>query len=65
DAKALLECFGKFSPGAKWNGSYFTDTVTGKPVRNYFLIYQDTYILGRGYMGAADVEISEKYLLID
>ncbi|MDR3076193.1 MAG: DUF3798 domain-containing protein, partial [Synergistaceae bacterium] len=39
DAKALLECFGKFSPGAKWNGSYFTDTVTGKPVRNYFLIY--------------------------
>jgi hypothetical protein len=40
------------------------DDVTSKPVRNYFLIYQDTYIFGRGYMDATSVEIPEKYFLI-
>jgi hypothetical protein len=64
DTKALLECYGKFSPGARWNGAYYTDAVTGKPIRNYFLIYQDTYVLGRGYMEATSVEIPEEYLLI-
>ncbi|MDR1965203.1 MAG: DUF3798 domain-containing protein, partial [Synergistaceae bacterium] len=64
DTKTLLDCFGKFSPGAKWNGTYYTDAVTSKPVRNYFLIYQDTYIFGKGYMGATSVEIPEEYLLI-
>lgn len=64
DTKALLECYGKFSPGARWNGAYFMDAITAKPVRNYFLIYQDTYIFGKGYMGMTGVEIPEKYLLI-
>jgi DNA-binding LacI/PurR family transcriptional regulator len=64
DTKTLLDCFGKFSPGAKWNGTYYTDAVTSKPVRNFFLIYQDTYIFGKGYMGATSVEIPEEYLLI-
>ncbi|MDR1650316.1 MAG: DUF3798 domain-containing protein [Synergistaceae bacterium] len=64
DTKTLLECFEKFSPGAKWNGTYFMDAVTAKPVRNYFLVYQDTYVFGRGYMGASGVEIPEKYMSI-
>ncbi|MDR0881202.1 MAG: DUF3798 domain-containing protein [Candidatus Adiutrix sp.] len=64
DTKTLLECFGKFSSGAKWNGTYYTDAVTAKPIRNYFLIYQDTYILGRGYLGVTNIEIPEKYLML-
>ncbi|MDR1021257.1 MAG: DUF3798 domain-containing protein [Synergistaceae bacterium] len=64
DTKTLLECYGKFSPGAKWNGTYFMDALTAKPVRNYFLVYQDTYIFGKGYMGMTSVEVPEKYLSI-
>jgi hypothetical protein len=64
DTKTLLRCFGQFSPGAKWNGTYYMDAVTSKPIRNCFLIYQDTYIFGRGYMDATSVEIPEKYFLI-
>jgi hypothetical protein len=64
DTKTLLECYGKFSPGVKWNWTYFMNAVTAKPVRNYFLVYQDTYIFGKGYMGTAEVEIPEKYLVI-
>jgi DNA-binding LacI/PurR family transcriptional regulator len=64
DMQTLLECFGKFSPGATWNGSYYMDDLTAKPVRKYFLVYQDTYVFGKGYMGTAGVEIPMKYLLI-
>jgi hypothetical protein len=64
DTKKLLECYGKFSPGAKWNGNYYVDAATKKPMRNFFLVYQDTYILGKGYLGVADVEVPEKYLNI-
>jgi DNA-binding LacI/PurR family transcriptional regulator len=64
DTKKLLECYGKFSPGARWNGTYFMDAVTAKPVKNFFLIYQDTFIFGKGYMGMTEVEIPEKYLMI-
>jgi hypothetical protein len=61
DTKALLDCYGKFSPGADWNGSYYTDAVTAKPVKNYFLVYQDTYIFGTGYMKTPEVEIPLRY----
>jgi hypothetical protein len=61
DTKTLLDCYGKFSPGAEWNGSYYMDAVTAKPLKNYFLIYQDTYIFGRGYMKTPEVEIPLKY----
>ena len=64
DTKILLESYGKFSPGSRWNGSYYMDALTAKPIRNYFLIYQDTYILGNGYVGATSIDIPEKYLLM-
>jgi hypothetical protein len=31
---------------------------------NHVLIYQDTYMMGKGYMGAADVVVPEKYFSI-
>jgi hypothetical protein len=64
DTKALLECYGKFSPGAKWNGNFYVDAATKRPMRNFFLLYQDTYIFGKGYLGVTDVEVPEKYLNI-
>jgi hypothetical protein len=64
DKDKLMEAYGKFSPGAKWNGNYYTDAATNRPMRNYFLIYQDTYIFGKGYLGAANLPIPEKYLSI-
>ena len=55
-----------YSPGAEWNGSYYTDANTGVKTENYLLIYQDTYIMGNPgkYMGNADVEVPEKYFTV-
>ncbi len=57
----LMAAFGVYTPGAKWNGSKFTDPATNKKVDNYYLIYQDTYIMGSGYMNMIDEVVPEKY----
>jgi hypothetical protein len=64
DIRAMLDCYGHFSPVTKWNGSFYNDSVTGKPYRNFFLIYQDTYVFGRGYIGTAGLDIPDKYFTL-
>ena len=58
----LWAAYDVYTPGAKWNGTPYTDISTGATMRNLVLVYQDTYVFGKGYMGAAEVEIPEKYL---
>jgi hypothetical protein len=65
DINTLLECLDIVSPGASWNGSYLTDLVTGKPLRNVFLIYQDVYIFGQGYIETTKIDIPIKYYSIN
>ncbi|MFA7671038.1 MAG: DUF3798 domain-containing protein [Sphaerochaetaceae bacterium] len=60
----LMKAYGKFTKGAEWNGSFYSDTATGVRAKNHVLIYQDTYMMGKGYMGATTVQIPEKYFLI-
>jgi hypothetical protein len=64
DYSTILDCLGMFSPGAHWNGSFLNDLTSGKPLRNYFLVYQDCYILGVGYIESTKIDIPEKYYLI-
>lgn len=60
----LRNAYNKYSPGAEWNGSFYTDVSTGVQAKNHILIYQDTYIFGKGYLGAAKLEVPAKYLTI-
>lgn len=62
--EALFECYGKYTPGAKWNGSLYTDIATGVVKNNHILVYQDTYVFGLGYLGMTEVEVPEKYFSI-
>jgi len=59
--KDLMACYAAYTPGAKWNGNYYTDLGTGVTKKNLMLIYQDTYIFGRGYMHCTDVKVPDKY----
>jgi hypothetical protein len=60
----LFAALGEFTPGAKWNGIYYQDAATGVQAKNQVLVYMDTYILGRGYIGATEVAVPEKYFNI-
>jgi len=61
DFDAVMAAFAEYTPGAAWNGSYYVD-ADGIEQENYLLIYQDTYIFGKGYMGITEVEVPEKFL---
>lgn len=60
----LKSAYNVFTPGAEWNGSFYTDAATGVRADNHILIYQDTYIMGKGYMGTPDVVVPEKYFTV-
>ena len=57
----VFKAYSDATPGAQWNGSYYVDVQTGVEKKNHLLVYQDTYILGKGYMGATGVEVPAKY----
>lgn len=63
DFKSLLASYQKFTPGAGWNGKRYTD-AEGVEKDNFFLLYQDTYVFGKGYLHMNEVEIPEKYFKI-
>jgi len=60
----LMKSYNKYTPGAEWNGSFYTDANTGVRAKNHVLIYQDTYVMGTGYMGTPEVEVPEKYFSV-
>ncbi len=57
----VFKAYSDATPGAQWNGSYYVDVQTGVEKKNHLLVYQDTYMLGKGYMGATGVEVPAKY----
>ncbi|MHC6202731.1 DUF3798 domain-containing protein [Breznakiellaceae bacterium SP9] len=57
----LYDSLGEFTPGAKWNGSYYIDASTGIRTRNQILIYMDTYVLGQGFLPTTGQVIPQKY----
>ncbi|MBQ7263385.1 MAG: DUF3798 domain-containing protein, partial [Synergistaceae bacterium] len=57
----LIACYGAYTPGASWNANYYVDAGTGVRDEKMVLMYQDTYVLGKGYMGTTKVDVPEKY----
>ncbi|MCR5791452.1 MAG: DUF3798 domain-containing protein [Lachnospiraceae bacterium] len=66
DIDDIAKAYEVFSPKAAWNGSNYTNVETGVKSDNVFLVYQDTYIMGKPghYMGSTDIEVPEKYFTI-
>jgi len=56
----LMECYQEYTPGAEWNGAYYMD-AEGVEATNHVVIYQDTYVFGKGYLGQTSVDIPSKY----
>ena len=63
--KDLIACYNDVTPGATWNAGYYVDAGTGVRNKKMVLVYQDTYMLGKGFMGATSVEVPEKYYSVN
>jgi len=64
DIDDISAAFSTFSGEAEWNGSNYTNVETGVKSDNIFLVYQDTYVMGKGFMGTTNVEVPEKYFTV-
>jgi len=64
--KDLYASLGKYTPGAKWNGAYYTDMSTGVRAKNQILIYMDTYIMGKPgkFLPTTKQKVPEKYYTV-
>jgi hypothetical protein len=64
--KDVFASYAKWTPGAKWNGAYYTDAATGVRYKNMVLMYMDTYILGKlngkQFLPTTSLKVPEKYL---
>mgnify|MGYP003817968261 CR=1 FL=1 len=66
DLDDISKAFSVYTGDAEWNGSAYTNAETGVKSENFFLVYQDTYIMGNPghYMGSTKVEVPEKYFTV-
>ena len=62
--KDLFRIYKANTSGASWNGSFYRDAQTGLEKKKHLMVYQDTYVFGKGYMGVTDLVIPEKYFSI-
>ncbi|MDR2612357.1 MAG: DUF3798 domain-containing protein, partial [Deltaproteobacteria bacterium] len=60
DIRALLGSYEAAAPGVHWNGQPLTDPA-GREYPNMLLVYQDTYIFGRGHVGTTSRKVPSKY----
>ncbi len=61
DFDGVMSALQNSTSGAGWNGNYLID-ADGVERDNYILIYQDTYVFGKGYLHMTDLEVPKKYL---
>lgn len=61
DLSEVIKSYTKYTPGANWNGTVYVDG-NGVEKDNIFMLFQDTYIFGKGYLNMDKVEVPKKYL---
>ena len=62
DMDDMAKAYAIYSPGANWNGASYVNADTGVKTANVFLVYQDTYIMGKTgdkYMHATEATVPE------
>ena len=60
--KDLWKCDDKYTPVAEWNGAPYYDMAKQMKIKKFVLVYEDTYVFGRGYMGVTKEKVPEKYI---
>ena len=61
----ILKAYSIFTPGANWNGSNYVVLDTKEKKGNHILVYQDTYVFGKGFLDMTEVEVPDVYSLLE
>lgn len=60
----VMKALASFSPGVDWNSQAYKDAATQVRMRNFLLVYEDSYVFGKGALGMDQVAVPAKYLSI-
>ena len=52
------------SSGVKWHGTYYVDAGTGVKMKNFLIVYQDPYVLGKGFLDVSDIKLPDNLFQI-
>ncbi|MDU1022998.1 MAG: DUF3798 domain-containing protein [Peptoniphilus harei] len=58
----IVSSIEKYTEGAKWMVENYIDRASGEKKENHFLLSQDTYVYGRGFLGMDKIKVPEKYM---
>lgn len=61
----IIAAYELYTPGAAWNGTWYIDRVSREEKTNHALVYQDTYVLGQGYLKMTEEEVPDIYEMLD
>ena len=66
DLDDISKAFAVYTGDAEWSGSAYTNAETGVKSDSFFLVYQDTYVMGNPghYLGATSIEVPEQYFTV-
>lgn len=59
DKEKVLEIFEEINPDADWKADYSVDKASGEKIKKHILVYQDTYIFGKGFSNIASETIPD------
>lgn len=63
DKEAVIKAYTANTPGAGWNSTLYEDSK-GIERENFLVLYQDTYVFGKGYLKMTDEVVPKKYFEI-
>ncbi|HWQ09234.1 MAG TPA: DUF3798 domain-containing protein [Holophaga sp.] len=60
----LCEALGKYTPGSAWRGGPERSALTGDRTKNRLMVYTDTYVFGKGFLGSTAQAVPDGYFSI-
>lgn len=63
-SKDMVAAYEAYTPGTKWGIGEYVEAATGAKIRNFFMLYQAPYVLGKGYIDLSDVKVPDKILRV-
>lgn len=61
----IVKAYEVYTPGAAWNGGWYVDRVSRDKRTNHALVFQDTYVFGKGYLKMTEEKVPDLYEMVD
>ncbi len=61
----IKRVYQEFTPNCEWGVSWYVDKAEKKQRPNHALVYQDTYVFGKGFLKMTEEKVPDVYKMLD